>query len=445
MYNIRNKGMNILVIGQCTLHWGRMEFGNIGNYYIMEPFFRELHRVFPSAKIMTTFQMSDRFCYNEDVVCLPMNLYYAWEKEDLDKAYKEMAIATIYFETNNLIEKTPFIEAVLDSDLVIDFSGDIWGRNADLVGPNRFLVGLLKDRVVQLLGKPIVMMAGSPGPFNRDETLDFAHKVFANFTFVTNREKKSREILQDFGFDVSNVKDFACPAFMFEPSLQKDVLHFIENTPLQSKGKPTIGFVLCGWNMLEGPFSREDWREEEFDVYVKALVNFIEKNDVNVCLMSHSNGFDLPPQFKLKQGRDFVVVKKLYDILQKTDVSKSVFLLDGLYSPAETKAIISNFDMLISGRVHAAVAGLSQNIPTVIIDYGHEPKAHKLIGFADIAGVCEYVANPASLTDLEDKMERCWNNRVFLQHFLLERNIIIKEKIKEQFDLLKEIFEIKDK
>jgi len=30
---------NILLIGTIgTLHWGRMEFGNIGNYYIIEPF-----------------------------------------------------------------------------------------------------------------------------------------------------------------------------------------------------------------------------------------------------------------------------------------------------------------------------------------------------------------------------------------------------------------------
>ena len=49
--------MKILVIGQGTLHWGRLEFGNIGNYYIIEPFFRELHRVFPNATIKTTFQM----------------------------------------------------------------------------------------------------------------------------------------------------------------------------------------------------------------------------------------------------------------------------------------------------------------------------------------------------------------------------------------------------
>lgn len=50
---------NIFVIGQCTLHWGRMEFGNIGNYYIIEPFFRELHRVFPQANIKLCFLKSD--------------------------------------------------------------------------------------------------------------------------------------------------------------------------------------------------------------------------------------------------------------------------------------------------------------------------------------------------------------------------------------------------
>lgn len=433
--------MNIFVIGQCTLHWGRMEFGNIGNYYIAEPFFRELHRVFPMATIKTTFQMSEKFCEREGVLCIPMDLYYGWNSEDLNIAYKEYSIASIYSRTNKLLETTQFIEEVLTSDLVIDFSGDIWGKNADLVGPNRFLVGLLKNAVVQLLGKPIVMLAGSPGPFNRDETLEFAHEVFSNFTFVTNREKVSRRVLEDYGFDTSKVYDYVCPAFMFEPLTQKEIVKFIEDTPLYNKVRPVVGFILCGWNMLQGPFSRENWKNEEYALYVDLLVDFIKKYKVNLCLMSHSNGFDLPPKFKLKQGRDFPIVKQLYDILKQTEVADSVFLLDGLYSPAETKAIISNFDMLISGRVHAAVAGLSQNIPTTIIDYGHEPKAHKLMGFAEVAGVRDYVANPRDLQDMREKVDKCWNNRNEIRSFLEERNIVIRDKIREQFDLLKTIFD----
>ena len=64
--------------------------------------------------------------------------------------------------------------------------------------------------------------------------------------------------------------------------------------------------------------------------------------------------------------------------MKKTEVGDSVSLLEGVYTPGQTKAIIANFDMVISGRVHGAIAALSQCIPTVIIDYGHEPKAHKL-------------------------------------------------------------------
>ena len=180
--------MRIFVIGQCTLHWGRMEFGNIGNYYVIEPFFRELHRVYPEADILTTFQMSDQFCKKVNITCVPMDEYYGWKEEDLTNSYRDYAIANVYKTTGEIIEHTPYVDDVLKSDLVIDYSGDIWGQNADLVGRNRFLIGLLKDRTAQLLGKPTVMLAGSPGPFTNDETLPFAREVFANFKFVTNRE-----------------------------------------------------------------------------------------------------------------------------------------------------------------------------------------------------------------------------------------------------------------
>lgn len=430
---------NIFVIGQCTLHWGRMEFGNIGNYYIIEPFFRELHRVFPEARIKTTFQMSEDFCNREQINCVPMEYYYSWDHDYILEAEKELSIAEQYLSNQDLSTRTPFIDEVLQSDLVIDFSGDIWGKNADLVGPNRFYIGLIKDRVVQLLGKPIVMLVGSPGPFNDDAILPFAKQVFENFSLVTNREPISRDILKYYGFNTSKVVDLACPAFMFEPASQSDVYPFIKGTPLESKNKPVVGFVLCGWNMIEGPFNREDWRDDEFDQYVELITHIVNNYEVDVCLMSHSNGFILPPNFTPIKGRDYPIVEQLYRILQKTSIANSVYLMDGLYDPKITKGIIANFDMLISGRVHAAVAGLSQNIPTVIIDYGHEPKAHKLQGFARVASVEKYVANPSDKNDLIRVVDNCWGNRNFLSSKLAERNLYIKDLIRKNFDLLKEI------
>ena len=83
--------MKILITGQTTLHWGRMEFGNIGNYYIIEPFVRLLHETFPMAKIKTTLQMSERFCRDENIEVLPMELFFGWDN-DLKKANKDTEI-----------------------------------------------------------------------------------------------------------------------------------------------------------------------------------------------------------------------------------------------------------------------------------------------------------------------------------------------------------------
>ncbi len=437
--------MTILIIGQCTLHWGRMEFGNIGNYYIMEPMIRELYSNFgEDVKIKTTFQMSERFCVEEGVSVLPMDLYYGWNDNDLSLALEELSIATYYNKTGFLIKETPFIQEVMSSDLVIDFSGDIWGDNADFLGGDRFLVGLCKDRVAQLLNKKTVMIAGSPGPFNNEVVLPFAKEVFKNFDLVTNREAISVGLLQEKGFDISNVKSLACPAFLFEPTAGESKQKLLAENELLTTQKPLVGFILCGWNFLEGPFDKWPREDKDYEIFAEVIEYMINKLGVNVCVMSHSNGFPVPPnEFKLIHGRDYPIVKQLQDvILKRGNVSiENLFSLDDVYDAWNTKAIISSFDMLVSGRIHAAVAGFSQHVPTVVIDYGHEPKAHKLKGFAQEAGMLEYVASPENSGELKDKVKKCWENRVEVKAQLIEDIKKAKEKSKLNFALLKSLMD----
>lgn len=431
--------MNILVIGQCTLHWGRMEFGNIGNFYIMEPFFRELYKVYPDAKVKTTMQMSNRFQKDERVESVPMELYYGWNEKDLDTALEELASAEIYAKTGTLPKETDYIKEVLWADLVIDFSGDIWGDNADFLGPDRFLVGLIKDRVPQLLGKKTVMLAGSPGPFKNQKVKEFAKEVYENFDLVTNRESISIGLMQKDGFDVSKTKSLACPAFMFEPAKGEKINELIEKEGLNTT-KPKVGFILCGWNFTEGPFDKESREDSEFIQFAEAVEYISEELSLDVYLMSHSNGFPIPPkEFKLIHGRDYPIVKQLQKVIKDRGIAKNVYSLDGIYDSWETKAILGHFDMLVSGRVHGAVGGLSQNVPTVIIDYGHEPKAHKIMGFAKVAGVEEYVADPAIKEDIINKIRKCWDNRTQYREFLEKRIPKVHEDIRKNFSLLKEL------
>jgi len=431
--------MNILIIGQCTLHWGRMEFGNIGNYYIIEPFVRELHKVFPNAKVKTTMQMTKRFQRDENVEVIPMELYYGWNKDDLDIALSELASAELYAKTGVLPKETEYIKEVLTADLIIDFSGDIWGDNADFLGDDRFLIGLIKDRVPQLLGKKTVMLAGSPGPFEKQKIKEFAKEVYKNFDLVTNREPISIGLMEKAGFDISKTESLACPAFLFEPLKGDAVEKLLDKEGLKT-GRPKVGFIICGWNFIEGPFDKENREDNEYMQFAEAVEFISEELGLDVYLMSHSNGFYIPPkEFKLIHGRDYPEAKKLQEVVRKRGIAKNVYALDGVYDTWETKSILGNFDMLISGRVHGAVGGLSQNIPTVIIDYGHEPKAHKIEGFATVAGVTKYLADPAKKEDLISKIKECWNSRIEYRKFLEKRVPEVKSEAISNFTLLKSI------
>ncbi|KKG09283.1 hypothetical protein EO92_06065 [Methanosarcina sp. 2.H.A.1B.4] len=429
--------MNILLIGQCTLHWGRMEFGNIGNYYIIEPFVRELHRVFPNATIKTTFQMSEEFCIREKITVLPMDYYYGWTGNDLDVALKEIEIAEKYAITGMFEEVTPYIEAVMDADLIIDYSGDIWGDNANLLGRDRFLVGLYKDLVAQKLSKTIVMLAGSPGPFSDNESKKIAKEVFKGFDLVTNREPISKDILNKNGFDVEHVQSLACPSFLFEPSKDSYVNTLLNNEKILGSCEPIVGFVLCGWNFTQGPFDKWPRDDEEYTVFAEAIEFISESIGAKVYLMSHSNGFPIPPkEFKLIHGRDYPIIKQLQRIINDRGIAKNVFALDEAYDAWTTKAIIGHFDMLVGGRVHSTVASTSQCVPTVIIDYGHEPKAHKLRGFAKVISMDNYVANPSKKHDLINKIDQCWNDRVIIRRILEEKIPLVKKMASQNFDLL---------
>lgn len=432
--------MKILLTGQCSLHWGRMEFGNIGNYYIIEPFIRELHKIFPGCEIRTTLQMSERFCSEERVSVLPLELFYGWTGEDLIIARKELDLAKYFSESGELLEITPYLEAVIWADMVIDFSGDLWGDNADFLGADRFEVGLLKDRVSQLMGKRTVMLAGSPGPFSTNHLKELARKTYGEFDLVTNREAISTRLLEKEGFDCSKTVTLACPAFLFEPLRNHNVELATKKIRDFKYGreKPVVGFVLCGWNFANGPFDMWPRDHRDYTVFAEAIEFITESLNARVCLMSHSNGFAPPPAaFRLEHGRDYPIAKQLQSILLDRGIAIDVISLDGIYDAWETKAIIGSFDMLVSGRIHAAVAGLSQNIPTIIIDYGHEPKAHKLRGFANIAGIDAYVADPSSKGHLNKVVKSCWKDTEIYRNHLRENMPKIKAQAKTHFELLK--------
>jgi colanic acid/amylovoran biosynthesis protein len=436
--------MRILLIGQCTVHWGRLEFGNIGNYYIVEPTIRELHRVFPAAEIVTTFQMTDEFCVRERVTCLPMELFYSWSENDVWHSLQELGVALMYQETKKLISSTPFIEEVLKSDLIIDLSGEMWGDHAEPVGKDRFLVGLIKVRIAQLCGKPVVLLASSEGPFSDEKVKIYAQTVLKNYRLVANREPASFDLLQENGFEISNVKTFADPAFLFDPKSDEEMREIYIKEKISIEGRKTVGFVLCGFNLLQGPYDKWPRKDEEYEQFADAIEYIVNQIGARVVLFSHQNGFELPPHFKLINGRDFSIVKQLQTVVEKRGKTnmEHVLCIENPYLPYEIKAIIKQFDMVVTGRVHALVAALSQYVPSVLINRGFGPPSHRNLGFARSVGIEEYIANPASAEDLKIKIQKCWDHRDAYRVHLNRCIPFVKETARKSFDAVAELITI---
>lgn len=428
----------ILLIGQCTLHWGRMEFGNIGNYYVAEPLFAGIRTAFPDADIRTTFQMSDSFVERFQITTLPANLYYGWEQDNLDIALAEFGAARLERETGATTWSTEYMDEVREADLVIDYSGDIWGDNADSLASDRFLVGALKDLTAQTLGTPTAMVAGSPGPFEKVEHLAIAKLAYSGFDLVTHREPRSSQLVERYGLRARQEESLACPAFLFKAAEEGN--ERLEELRREFPSRPIIGVAVSGWNITPGPFDRWPRSREEYDVLTKSITYLSEEMDAVVLLFSHSNGFTPPPaQFELIAGRDSAIILQIYDILLETPVGKNIRVVRDPLLPEIMKSLISGLDMLITGRVHAAVAALSSRVPTVMLSYAIPPDAHKVQGFADLAHMSDYVADATSSHDIIDTVDRCWRHREEVQQQLAKRIPEVSAMASRNFDLLKQL------
>jgi colanic acid/amylovoran biosynthesis protein len=432
--------MKILLTGQCSLHWGRMEYGNIGNYYIFEPLLINLNKQFQNCEIYTTFQCSEELCDKFKLKCLPLEYYYSFDnqKQNLQHALVETMIS------NYNINQTEFIKCVKTVDIVIQFDGDIWGDNADFIGEDRFLVGLLKSVVLQSWNKNVYMIAGSPGPFKKYTfMLPLIKKIYNNFKVVTNREPISSCKLKELDFQLENTFTLPCPSFLFQSNIpEKKIEDILEKENLLAISKDSaiklVGFILCGWNMPEGPYNKTKRENTEFQEFIKFITYLLEHyDDIHIVFLSHNNAFEKEP-FKLIHGRDFKIVYQLYNLLVSLKIPNihKITLLKDVYTAHETKGIINKMDFMISGRLHGCVGALTNYIPTLMIKYNNGPPSHKLEGFSEFLELQSYISKP-----YYEEMKEIWelllqNNNKIRKHL---QNIIpeIKKKALKNFEIIK--------
>jgi colanic acid/amylovoran biosynthesis protein len=441
----RGIGLKIFIMGLTSSNLGGMEYHNLGNYIIMEPFIDEIKKTFPNSKIRTSIQMSKEYCKKWDIVSVREKRFFTYGIHtglttlvDIFKICLWKMFSIFKLNLTFLLKTSYLLKELNDADLIIDFSGDIYGDNTFWTN---FLESNAELIFARVLKKKCAMIIGSPGPFKSIWRQVLAKSNLLNIDLVTNREEKSTEFLEYIGIKGRHIYSTACPSVLFRKEAEENMVEIYKKEGFinKDKTKPLIGLILCGWNMPSEPYNkwpREDW---EYQKFIELIAYLINSKNVNICVMSHQNGTD--ENGNLIKQNDHYIIERLLQLIGPKYKHEQLFTLKDLYTAGQSKSIISKFDVLVSGRIHGAVQGLSQYIPTAIIDYGHEPKAHKLRGFAKIYDIEENVISPEDIEQMKFVVSKLIDRRDFIRKKLQQRIPEVEKLALKNFELLKEIID----
>lgn len=194
--------------------------------------------------------------------------------------------------------------------------------------------------------------------------------------------------------------------------------------------------------MPVGPYDMWPRDPEQYRVFLNVAEYIINELKADIMIFSHTNGFELPPQFKLINGRDFMILNQFYKLLvdRNQNYREHVILVDEPLLPCNIKKLIGRLDMLITGRVHASVAATSQCVPTVYMEYNQNViYSDKMYGFSSQIGMEKYVSAPGNFNDLAAIITDCYDNIDLVRRQLEEKIPVIKKQAEDIFEDIRKI------
>ena len=414
----------------------------LGNAAILIPMPALFRSYFPDVQICTTIQLTEEFCMKYGMIRLPaprkisprfVNIMFRLMRPPFDFVRSLMwrlLKNKIGLNLSFLIEGGIFKD-LADSEVILDFNGDIFPTDSH---PALVLMHVFEIAALSNIGIPIVGFISSPGPFKSP-----FHRLVSRFKFryvslFLNREPISSELMRQLGIQ-KPIVNTACPAFLLKPVATEVAREILINEGINLNGNPLVGITLCGYNL----HSQRTWRKphnfDDVDQYVPMLRYLLEKIGATVFLLPHV--YRLNPYTVGAEhinGPDYDILLHLFKKANGEKYEGRLRLIDGKYSPAQAKGMIGQCDMFISGRLHAAVAAMSQGVPTVLLGYGHKHK-----GFARLLDQEEQVYFGRNSEELVSYIAKAWENRDNISEILLSRMVRVEELVKLNFEIIREI------
>jgi len=311
-------------------------------------------------------------------------------------------------------------KTIRSADLIIAMGGDVFSSDYGS------LLNHLKPLKYGILNKvPIIFLAHSIGPFETADEIKAWKEVALRSSLITVRESATYDYLtEDLGVPESMVELTADPAFLLTKPSNNTILKLLDCYGISGK-RPLIGIAVS-----QGISSFSAVQEKDhFNAWTRIIQTLISNTQAEILLIPHVQGIHI-------SGDDRVMATKLLAI---NGTNNRLRLIGGDHSASEFKGIISACDMVIAERMHAAIAGLSSGVCTIVV--GYSVKARGIL--TDLVG--NELTNDVLLIPVQKLVDdikvpqeiiTLWHKKVEIDNKLLAALTKARRLAEKNFDLL---------
>ena len=286
------------------------------------------------------------------------------------------------------------------ADAVLDITGG--DSFTDLYGPWRFRAVTLCKQIALELGKPLVLLPQTYGPFASSRNRRIAQDIVRRSAMAWARDERSFDVLKELlgdAFDPARHRSGVDVAFSL-PAVRpaEDALGAAAEW-LGDKSAPLAGLNVSGLLMNRpGTAARQYGFQAHYGEAVISLVRRLLKDSgARVLLIPH---VVTPPGH---YESDIGACQRVADAVADAAGGR-VAVLPALHDPCEVKWVISQLDWFCGTRMHSTIAALSSGVPAAAIAY-----SPKTLGVFETCGQGAHVADPRQL-DTGEVVERLWHS-----------------------------------
>lgn len=285
---------------------------------------------------------------------------------------------------DTLVKRNPYFRMFFEADLVANITGG--DSFSDIYGFRRFFLGFLYKWLVIFLGKKLILLPQTYGPFRRPLTKMMARYIINYASLVYSRDKSGvnyvKNLLKTENTD-GKIKFLPDVAFVLDSRRPENTeIGSLEKT--KARNVIVVGLNVSGL-LFNGGFTRDNMfgLKTDYRELIYELIEMLLKDEkVTVLLIPHVFP---PPGYEVESDPNACL--EVYKELN-SKYSGRILLTRGKYDHNEAKYIIGLCDFFIGSRMHACIAALSQGIPAIGLAY-----SKKFRGVFESVGVEQLVVD----------------------------------------------------